>query len=272
MVWSVCGRQACGDHIASGRGSSRNAGPASQGGPRRDTRSARDGVLVVAVGQATRLISHLQRGRKHYVGRFRLGLNSNTDDIEGEVSVGSDCSAIDAAQLAATLVDFVGTIPQVPPQVSAVHVAGQRAYAKARRGEAMELSARPVEVHSIQLTDFQPPDFELDIVCGSGTYVRSIGRDMGELLGCGAIMTSLRRLSVGPFHIDAAVSFDLLDHEALRRGLLPPLSAVADLPQRLVDSRECLQVRQGRSLPLGSISDTEPLSEATLVLCSLPLI
>jgi tRNA pseudouridine55 synthase len=207
----------------------------------------------------------VQRGRKRYVGRFRLGLTSNTDDIEGEVCAAGDCSAVTESQLVELLPRFVGTIQQVPPQFSAVHVAGQRAYAKARRGETMDLAARPVEVHSIQLTNFQLPDFELDIVCGSGTYIRSIGRDIGRLLGCGVVMTGLRRLEVGPFQIGASVQFDSLSPETLPRVLLPPQAAVTDLPQRRVDGNECLLVRQGRSLPLGTAGDLERAAEAALV-------
>ena len=140
------------------------------------------GVLVVCVGHATRLINLVQEGRKRYRGRFRLGQTSDTDDVTGNVQPAGDWSGITKTQLEAELVEFIGQIQQVPPQFSAVHVQGQRAYDLARRGVAVELTARPVEVFSLQLTAFEPPDFELDVVCGSGTYIRSIGRDLGTRL------------------------------------------------------------------------------------------
>ena len=136
------------------------------------------GVLVIAVGPATRLISYIQQGRKRYVGRFRLGQRSDTDDVEGRITEGGDWTGITETMLTTAAGRFVGSISQVPPQFSAVHVDGRRAYALARRGESVELQARPVEVHSLRVTRFEPPDFELEIECGSGTYVRSIGRDL----------------------------------------------------------------------------------------------
>ena len=212
------------------------------------------GVLVIAIGPATRLITYLQQGRKRYVGEFRLGQRSDTDDIEGRITSGGDWSHVTLELLTVAVASFVGVISQVPPQYSAVHVDGQRAYALARRGETVELSARPVEVYSIRVSRFQPPDFELEIECGSGTYVRSIGRDLGECLGCGALMTSLRRFAVGPFAIEDAVSFDGLDAATLRQQLVPPLRAVASLPQRVVSADEMRDLRQGRTIPLGSVS------------------
>lgn len=223
------------------------------------------GVLVVAVGSATRLISYIQQGRKRYIGQFRLGVRSNTDDIDGEVTEGGDWSHITEAMLTEAIAEFVGTISQVPPQFSAVHVGGQRAYKLARRGETVEIDARPVEVHSIRVTRFTPPDFELDIECGSGTYVRSIGRDLGEHFGCGAIMTSLRRLSVGPYQIEGTVSFADLDEKKLRAALQPALTAVSQFPQRIVTDDEAVALRQGRTIEASAFSNTAPDTEVALV-------
>lgn len=223
------------------------------------------GVLVVAVGSATRLISYIQQGRKRYVGRFRLGVRSNTDDVEGQIADGGAWTHITELMLADAAAQFVGTISQIPPQFSAVHVGGQRAYALARRGEKVEIEARPVEVHAISVSRFNPPDFELDIECGSGTYVRSIGRDLGERLGCGAIMTSLRRLQVGPCKIEDAVAFDNLDEGKLRSALQPALSAVATFPQRLVNDDEIRALRQGRTIEVGTLSTTALEAEVALI-------
>lgn len=217
------------------------------------------GVLVVAVGSATRLISYVQQQRKQYVGRFRLGERSDTDDIEGQITVGGNWQGITESQLVEATGQFLGTCLQVPPQFSAIHVDGQRAYALARKGQAVELQARPVEVHSIEVTCFEPPEFELQVECGSGTYIRSISRDLGELLGCGALMTSLCRQSVGPFTIQNAVSFEQLDATSLQQALQPALYAVAHLPQRSVTADEIRDLRQGRHIALGglAVSDCE---------------
>jgi len=223
------------------------------------------GVLVVAIGCATRLISYIQQGRKRYIGRFELGKRSDTDDSEGQIRDGGDWSGITRDQLDEAIAEFIGVIHQVPPQFSAVHVDGQRAYALARRGQTVDLQARPVEVFSVRVTQFAPPEFELELECGSGTYVRSIGRDLGEQLGCGAIMTSLRRLTVGPFSVENAVPYDNLDVATLRAALQPPVQAIADLPRRNVDDNEAKALRQGKVIGLGPVPFPESANEAALI-------
>lgn len=223
------------------------------------------GVLVVAVGPATRLISYLQQGRKRYVGNFRLGQRSNTDDIEGIVVDGGDWMSVSEHEVVQALEPFLGVIQQTPPQFSAVHVDGRRAYSLARKGELVDLQARPVEVFSIELTRFQPPELELEICCGSGTYIRSIGRDLGEALGCGAVMTSLRRLKVGPFDVESALSIEDLDVGSLQTALRPPLDAVADLPRRTITPQEIQSVRQGKIIPAGPIEYPGNSLEVVLV-------
>jgi tRNA pseudouridine55 synthase len=223
------------------------------------------GVLVVAIGCATRLISYIQQGRKRYIGRFELGKRSDTDDSEGQIRDGGDWSGITRDQLDEAIEQFTGVIHQVPPQFSAVHVDGQRAYALARRGQTVDLQARPVEVFSVRVTQFAPPEFELELECGSGTYVRSIGRDLGEQLGCGAIMTSLRRLTVGPFSLENAVPYDKLDVATLQAALQPPVQAIADLPRRNVDDNEAKALRQGKVIGLGPFPFPESATEAALI-------
>lgn len=223
------------------------------------------GVLVIAIGPATRLISYLQQGKKRYLGEFRLGQRSDTDDIEGQVVEGGDWSGITREHLIQALHPFIGEISQIPPQFSAVHVDGQRAYALARRGETVELQARPVEVHSIELTRFEPPLLELLIECGSGTYIRSIGRDLGEALGCGAVMTSLCRLAVGPFALEYSIPYEELNAEQLRTALQPALQAVVEMPRRAISPEEIVAVRQGRALAVGSLPVLKSGSEVALV-------
>ena len=223
------------------------------------------GVLIVCVGPATRLITRVQQGRKRYVSRFLLGRRSDTDDTDGEVVDGGDWSSVTRQLLEQTLPEFLGTIQQTPPQISAVKVAGQRAYKLARRGETVELEPRPVEVFSLRISKFEPPEFELEIECGSGTYVRSIGRDMGERLGCGAVMSALRRTTIGRFEVADAVSLDSVHSASLHDLLQTPQTAVAELPQRKLDPEEVVRIRQGRPIPWGFIPDADCQGEVTLV-------
>ena len=223
------------------------------------------GVLIVCVGPATRLITRVQQGRKRYVGRFLLGKHSDTDDTDGAVIDGGDWSSVTRQSLEQTLPDFLGTIQQTPPQISAIKVAGQRAYKLARRGVAVKLEPRPVQVFSLRISLFEPPEFELEIECGSGTYVRSIGRDMGQRLGCGAVMSSLRRTAIGRFEVADAVPLDSVNSASLHDLLLKPEAAVAELPQRKLDPEEVVRIRQGRPIPWGFIPDADCHGEVTLV-------
>jgi tRNA pseudouridine55 synthase len=204
------------------------------------------GVLVVCVGRATRLIPFVQDLPKAYRARFLLGRTSPTDDITGELTEHPGGEAVTLAQLEALLPRFTGRIEQVPPQFSAVHVEGQRAYKLARRGTVVELTAREVDVYRLALSAFQSPEFELEIECGSGTYVRSIGRDLGALLGCGAVMSSLVRTHVGPYTIESAVTLDDLDAQPMEDILLPPQTAVAHLPDCRITDAELGDIRAGR--------------------------
>lgn len=206
------------------------------------------GVLVVCVGHATRLADLIQEGRKRYRGRFVLGSSSDTDDITGEVTAGGDWSGVTEVRLQSLLAQFVGRIEQVPPQFSAVHVQGKRAYELARRGTSVDLSSRPVDIYSIRLVECTLPEFELEIECGSGTYIRSIGRDLGQQLGCGALMTALRRLAVGPFDAADATSPELLTTQSLPQYLKPPLCAVSHFPRQVLTDDELTAIRQGKRI------------------------
>lgn len=210
------------------------------------------GVLLVCVGHATRLINLAQEGIKRYTARFVLGVQTDTDDMTGTVLVQSDPSAIQQHDLEALLPEFVGRIQQIPPQFSAVHVQGRRAYDLARQGVAVEIAARPVDVYSIRLTHFQLPEFELEIECGSGTYIRSIGRDLGARLGCGASMSDLIRTAIGPFELGDAVSLEDLNRESLPQSLQPALTIAAHLPRRGLSDDELIAIRRGQSISADS--------------------
>jgi tRNA pseudouridine55 synthase len=189
------------------------------------------GVLVIAIGAATRLVRYVQNQPKHYRGEFELGLTTDTDDITGRVLARQDAGSVSITSVRNVLTVFRGTIAQIPPRFSAVHVQGQRAYDLARRGEQVELTSRPVEVHALELVEFAPPRLVLDVACGSGTYIRALGRDIGQRLGCGAAMSALERRAVGVFTLDRAVPPEHLTRDTLNDCLWPLTSAVEGLPR-----------------------------------------
>ncbi len=164
------------------------------------------GLLVVLTGKLTRLIRVFSDLDKRYVARVHFGVETETLDPEGAVTARG--AAPDAGRLREIAGEFVGEIEQVPPAYSAVHVDGRRAYQRVRGGEQVTLDARRVNVRSIEVAEYDPPEAVLDIRCGSGTYVRSLARDIAERLGTVAHVTQLRRTAIGPFSVDEAVSPD----------------------------------------------------------------
>lgn len=206
------------------------------------------GVLVVCVGPATRLITLLLQQTKEYRARFVLGKRSDTDDVTGQVSDVSGAPAVAREQVQQYLQRFVGRIEQVPPQFSAVRVGGRRAYKLARQGREFEIQPKTVQVHHIDLVQFAYPEMELLIECGSGTYIRSIGRDVGELLGCGAVMSELVRTRVGRCRLDEAIELDELDRKTVVEVLLPPTIAVAHLPKTICRDKQLDDIRCGRPI------------------------
>lgn len=196
---------------------------------------AATGLLAIALGEATKTVPYVTDAMKAYRFTVRLGVATNTDDAEGEVIATSDLRPTDG-DIAAALPAFTGDIMQVPPQFSAIKIDGQRAYARAREGEDMDLAARPLFVESLALVARPDSDHaELELVCGKGGYVRSIARDLGETLGCHGHVTQLRRLWSGPFDLEDAVTLKEVERPAksdeIDDLLLPLETGLADLPE-----------------------------------------
>jgi tRNA pseudouridine55 synthase len=187
------------------------------------------GVLVLCIGRATRLVPYLHELPKSYRAEFLLGRTSPSDDTESDAEIMENPPVLSLAQIEAALPAFCGRIEQVPPAFSAVKIAGRRAYDLARRGRTPEIRPRPVDVHRIRLLAWDDPRLELEIVCGSGTYIRSIGRDLAVSLGSGAVMSGLVRTGIGPFELDTSVSPDELTADTLREHLLPPQEGLAGM-------------------------------------------
>ena len=159
------------------------------------------GLLVLCVGKATKLAERLTGLDKEYVGEITLGVTSNTDDAEGEIVENPDAKPVNLEQIQAVLKKFEGEIEQMPPQFSAKKVGGKRAYKLARKGEKVELTAKKITINEIEILEYNWPILKLRIDCGKGTYIRSIARDLGGLLGVGGYLSALQRTKVGHFHL-----------------------------------------------------------------------
>jgi tRNA pseudouridine55 synthase len=198
------------------------------------------GVLPVCVGEATKLVPFLQAGEKEYLAELHLGITTDSQDADGQITATRPV-AISRAQLDDAVPQFRGKILQKPPMHSALRVAGRRLYEFAREGIEVEREARPVEVHEIEVTAFALPKIALRVRCGKGTYIRSLAADLGEALGCGAHLTALRRTRVGRFALDEAVSLP-----SLPSPLVSLADALSDLPTLHLEEAVVRDVRDGK--------------------------
>lgn len=233
------------------------------------------GILLVCIGDATRLVRILQLLPKTYLARFTLGQSSDTDDAAGLIQqhpVPDPLPTLNS--ISNCLQKFVGTIAQTPPAWSAVHVNGQRAYDLAREGREFTLSARDVDVHNITIRSWNWPHLDLEICCGSGTYIRSIARDLGQHLGCGALMSNLQRTAIGPWDLSLAVSPDSLTTDTLQQYLVNPTKLVDHLPVYPCTETEREDIRCGRRIPCSPdrlILPSHPISDPSIALKSADL-
>ncbi len=214
------------------------------------------GVLPVFLGKATRLVEYHLADRKAYRATVCFGASSATDDLEGELTPAEGPPPSREA-VESGLAAFIGAISQRPPAYSAIKVAGRRAYAMARAGEAVELAPREVTIHRLSLMEWDGSDPErpvavLDVECSAGTYVRSLARDLGEAVGSAAYLGALVRTASGPFTIDTAVPLDEAREAAaagpaeLERLLLPIDAGLDDLPELVVGPAEVAALSRGQ--------------------------
>lgn len=166
------------------------------------------GILVLCTGKATSKIESLQADEKEYVATLKFGATTPSYDLESEEDRQFDTSHITKGSLIEVLKNFTGTIEQVPPEYSAIKLGGKRAYEYARKGIAVEIKSKTLEVKEIEVLSFSLPEVKLRIVCGKGTYIRSLARDIGEALRSGAYLTGLRRTRVGTFDLNQAIHLD----------------------------------------------------------------
>lgn len=210
------------------------------------------GLLVLCLGRATRLVEYMIAHDKRYEGEVVLGVTTDTDDAEGNVVERRDVPALDEPSLASLGARFSGAQRQVPPAYSAVKVHGQKAYAAARAGAPLDLQPRTVTVHSLLLAPIARDRLALRVHCSAGTYVRSLARDIGQTIGCGAHLAALRRTVVGRFTLDEAITLEQLDtlaHRGLLESALLPLDeGVTDRDAAIVTTPHGLQLASGAAI------------------------
>jgi tRNA pseudouridine55 synthase len=199
------------------------------------------GLLVILIGSYTRLCNYITAQDKCYRAHVYFGTGTSTDDLEGEVICHGDPTFIQEEQIRQALMTFLGTQQQIPPQFSAISIGGERAYKKARRGEVVFFSARPVVIHGIKLISWQNPCAYIEIHCSKGTYIRSIARDLGDLLSVPAHLNQLHRLFSGSYHVqDSISSYDLGDLEKVSSHLKTGIDAILDIPKIEINEEAAL--------------------------------
>ena len=203
------------------------------------------GVLVLGINNATKFLQFITDGKKRYLGTIRLGQSTTTDDKEGEVLSSHSINHITDDAIRSSLSSQVGMIMQVPSKVSAIKIAGERAYDLVRQGKEVEIPARQVEISKLEVISISRNEFidiEIDVTCSAGTYIRSIARDLGAALEVGGHLISLRRTLVSPF--------DLSDCSSIEEPIVQPLAeAISKLmPVRAIDLNEMQELKFGRAL------------------------
>ncbi len=210
-----------------------------------------DGVLVLAIDRASRLITRVQNQKKTYVATFELGVSSPSEDTETAAIPVENAPIPERTEIESVFPEFLGKILQRPPIYSALKVNGKKAYDLARKGKEVELAPRPIMIYSLKIINYSYPFLKLEIVCGSGTYIRSLGRDLGARLGSAAIMTALTRTAIGVFHLEDALELRLRDDpKPLNRAkcteyIRPFLDAVPDLPRLTYGSEDVYRLKNG---------------------------
>lgn len=210
------------------------------------------GVLVVLLGPAVRLSQYVSAEDKRYEAMIKLGEKTDTYDAEGTVT-GVSSQEVTYGQFEEALKGFVGEIEQVPPPYSAVKVKGKHAYDLARQGKEVDLEPRLINVYSLELLEWIPPEVLVDVHCSSGTYVRSLAYDLGEKLGCGAYLTGLRRTKSGRFTLRDAIPLrklsDAFETNSWYQYLIPASEALSDWPSITLSNEEVELVRHGHRIP-----------------------
>lgn len=211
------------------------------------------GLLPICFGEATKMSAFLLDADKYYRVRVKLGITTTTADAEGEVLETHDPSGVTEAQIRGVLEGFLGEQQQLPPMYSAIKHKGERLYKLARQGLEVERELRTIHIHSLKLNHYEPPEFEIDVHCSKGTYVRTLAEDMGKQLGCGAHVSGLRRTGVGPYDDQSMQTLEAVQQafrdkhfEEMDGWLLPLESALTDWPEVALSPDAAFYLKQGQ--------------------------
>ena len=219
-----------------------------------------EGVLVICLGAATRLSGYVMRSRKVYQAQITLGATTTTYDAEGEILTTKNIDHITLSDIKCVMPRFVGEIEQIPPMYSAIKVGGKKLYQLARQGQSVERQPRKVTVHSINVVSWNSPVLEIEIECGSGTYIRSLAYDLGEELGVGAHLSDLKRTRSGMFNYTDSIALEALsEDDDWTRHIISPYDALRNQPQVTLGEKDIERVRHGGFIQRPPESDADTI-------------
>jgi tRNA pseudouridine55 synthase len=221
------------------------------------------GVLVLCIGHATKFVEYVQEMTKTYRSRFQLGAKSDTDDADGTITLIENAIPPAIESIEKVFESMIGTIDQLPPSYSAARISGQRAYDLARKGKEVLLQPRKIRIDSIQIHRYEYPFLDVEVTCGKGTYIRSIARDLGNQLNCGALVQELRRTRIGNFTLDHPIRLDF-DPKEIHHLMLPVHKAVEHLASLSLDEATLNRLRLGQFVPLTNDSRFSSGTEVSL--------
>ncbi len=224
------------------------------------------GVIPIAVGSSTRLLEYILNGDKSYIATIELGKRTDTYDSEGKTVEKSDPQGISIDDIVKVLSKFNGEMTQIPPMHSALKVQGKRLYELARSGTVIERPPRNVTIYEVSLEEFNTPNIVVGVRCSKGFYVRTFADDIGHLLGCGAFLSSLKRVSSGPFKIEDAMTLDqtisMISDGNLQEVILDPGSCINGAQRIQLNEETETMVKHGRAI--GSINESFPITDSSL--------
>ena len=216
------------------------------------------GVLPIVINEGTKLVPFLKEGPKEYEGTLQLGEETNTDDRTGQVVLKQPWEGIQPEKVEALIQTFLGKIRQTPPMFSAIKMQGRPLYRLAREGIEVERKEREIEIYNIQMEKIELPWVHFKVSCSKGTYIRTLGRDIGRKIGCGAHLLRLRRIRSGPFRLEQAISWeslkDLSRPDHLHPWLISLSQALPSLPEMIGDEQLVKKVRVGKEMMVQDLS------------------
>ncbi len=216
------------------------------------------GVLPIVIHEGTKLVPFLEEGPKQYEAILKLGEETTTDDRTGEVTLQKPWEGIRPEEIHAVFQTFLGKIQQIPPMFSALKVRGKRLYRLARKGTEVERKERTVEIFDLQIQEIDLPLVRFKVSCSKGTYIRTLAKDIGRKIGCGAHLLSLRRVRSGPFTLERAVPWerlkDLSEAEDLKPWLISLKEALSGLPEIIGDAQLVKKLRFGREMVIKDLA------------------